>query len=185
MTKTLNDLRDEAYEIALEHGFHDEERCHAHSLMLIITELSEAVEADRKNRHTDYNLLDQAKAEGIIFEDFFPTLIKDTFEDELADAAIRCLDFCGLHNIDLSDVNEAVTTEGGTDGFLEEEWGVTESVFFATSVLSSANHPELKVKSALFLIFALADKYRVDLFGHIDVKMAYNANRPFMHGKKY
>ena len=44
----LNELRDKAYKIAREHGFHEEEFSDGHYLMLVISELSEAVEADRK-----------------------------------------------------------------------------------------------------------------------------------------
>ena len=46
--KDLNELRDRAYKTACEHGFHEEELSDMHLLMLVITELSEAVEADRK-----------------------------------------------------------------------------------------------------------------------------------------
>ena len=43
----LNELRDKAYKIACEHGFHDTELSNKHFLCLIISELMEAVEADR------------------------------------------------------------------------------------------------------------------------------------------
>lgn len=46
----LNKWRDRAYKTACEHGFHDKELSNEHCLMLVITELSEAVEADRKGR---------------------------------------------------------------------------------------------------------------------------------------
>lgn len=49
----LNILRDRAYKTAYEHGFHEEELSDKHLLMLVITELSEAVEADRKGRRGD------------------------------------------------------------------------------------------------------------------------------------
>lgn len=44
----FNALSDRAYKCACEHGFHDTELSNGHLLMLVITELSEAVEADRK-----------------------------------------------------------------------------------------------------------------------------------------
>lgn len=44
----LNKLRDEAYQIAKEHGWHDKEYSDSHWLMLLITEIAEAVQADRK-----------------------------------------------------------------------------------------------------------------------------------------
>ena len=48
METDLNKLRDRAYRCACEHGFHDKEYSDAHFLMLVITEISEAVDADRK-----------------------------------------------------------------------------------------------------------------------------------------
>nr|DAV39420.1 MAG TPA: homing endonuclease [Caudoviricetes sp.] len=46
----FNALRDRAYKCACDHGFHNTELSNGHLLMLVITELSEAVEADRKGR---------------------------------------------------------------------------------------------------------------------------------------
>ena len=46
----LNELRDKAYRNAVTHGFHDEELSNEHCLCLVISELMEAVEADRKGR---------------------------------------------------------------------------------------------------------------------------------------
>jgi hypothetical protein len=45
-----NDLRDRAYKTAKEHGFHEGKESTETALMLVITELAEAVEADRKGR---------------------------------------------------------------------------------------------------------------------------------------
>ena len=42
---TLNKLRDRAYENAKRHGFHDEPDDLARMLMLVVSELSEALEA--------------------------------------------------------------------------------------------------------------------------------------------
>lgn len=44
----LNELRDCAYLTAKEHGWHDKELSDETYLMLIITEIAEAVQADRK-----------------------------------------------------------------------------------------------------------------------------------------
>ena len=44
----LNELRDRAYKTACDRGFHDEELSNEHCLCLVISELMEAVEADRK-----------------------------------------------------------------------------------------------------------------------------------------
>lgn len=46
----LNFLRDKAFHTAKEHGWHEEENSDHHFLMLIISELAEAVQADRNRR---------------------------------------------------------------------------------------------------------------------------------------
>ena len=46
----LNELRDRTYKTACEHGFHDKDLSNEHCLCLVISELMEAVEADRKGR---------------------------------------------------------------------------------------------------------------------------------------
>ena len=51
METDLNKLRDRAYSIAKAHGFHEKEYSDETYLMLIITEISEAVNADRKGEH--------------------------------------------------------------------------------------------------------------------------------------
>jgi hypothetical protein len=43
-----NKLRDLAYQTAKDHGFHDGDEGVQHYLCLVIAELAEAVEADRK-----------------------------------------------------------------------------------------------------------------------------------------
>jgi len=47
----LNKLRDEAYQNAVEHGWHDRDLSDEHFLCLVISELMEAVQA-RKKRET-------------------------------------------------------------------------------------------------------------------------------------
>ena len=47
----LNNLRDKAYQCAVAHGWHEENLSDEHFLCLVISELMEAVEADRKGKH--------------------------------------------------------------------------------------------------------------------------------------
>jgi NTP pyrophosphatase (non-canonical NTP hydrolase) len=65
--------------------------------MLIVSELSEALEADRKDKRANLNKYYQGIAHGDIYE----TYIKGTFEEEIADTFIRLFDLCGHLNIDI------------------------------------------------------------------------------------
>jgi NTP pyrophosphatase (non-canonical NTP hydrolase) len=74
--KSLNELAKICHTIAVEKGFWDEKRNIGEALMLIVTELAEAMEAHR--------VQDQ-----------------DNFREEIADAFIRLLDLCGGLKIDI------------------------------------------------------------------------------------
>jgi NTP pyrophosphatase (non-canonical NTP hydrolase) len=91
----LNEMAIAIYEGNKAKGFWDKERNVGETLMLIVTELAEALEAHRKGRMAaDDSRLHPTKEE-------FEELYKDTFEDEIADAMIRIFDFCGGTGIDL------------------------------------------------------------------------------------
>lgn len=81
MSKSINQLCDEAYATAKSKGWHDEKRETGTLLALVHSEVSEALEADRKG--------DQ-----------------ENFEEELADVLIRIFDLCGSLGIDLEDALE-------------------------------------------------------------------------------
>lgn len=78
-------------------------------LMLTVSELSEALEADRNNRHADYGMFSRIYYKALqgkgdkdaSFEAAFKAAIKDTFEDEIADAFLRLMQICGAFNIDI------------------------------------------------------------------------------------
>ena len=74
--RSLNELAQLCHSIAKEKGFWEEERNIGEALMLVVTELAEAMEG---YRHQD----------------------DDNFREELADAFIRLLDLCGGLNIDI------------------------------------------------------------------------------------
>ena len=65
----LNRLREEAYSIAKANGWHEEEHSDEHHLMLIITEVAEAVQADRKGKHADAHKFKEWKGNSIPFSE--------------------------------------------------------------------------------------------------------------------
>lgn len=103
--KSLNELRDEAYGTAKEHGWHEGEQDtvdhRLSEIALMHSELGECTEAIRKNNWT--MLKPVIKELGGISKvgDKEFMYVKDTVEDELADVLIRVLDFCGAEGIDI------------------------------------------------------------------------------------
>lgn len=92
------------YKNAKDKGFHNNEPNIPRMLMLVVTELSEAMEADRINKHTsplDMAWMDSSTDESHLYEEHFPEKIKNTFEDEIADAIIRLLDLSVATGIDI------------------------------------------------------------------------------------
>jgi len=98
----IKELSKLAYENAKSKGFWDKPQETGTLLMLIVTELGEALEADRKNRFA--NRKEFSKVEdlnGIVFKSLFEIHIKDTFEDEIADAYILLSGLVKAYDIDI------------------------------------------------------------------------------------
>lgn len=100
----IKETVDRVHELVREKGFWDNERNVGELLMLVVSELGEAMEAHRKGRFCDpvelawfFSTNDAAHA----IQEVFQEKIKDTFEDEIADAIIRLLDLCGGLGIDI------------------------------------------------------------------------------------
>lgn len=188
MSKNINEmnyyeLAKEVHANAVAKGFWDEKHSDEHYLMLVITELSEAVEAHRKGRTASI----PEGIEGFPNEAFIPSFeahIKDTVEDELADTQIRLLDLYGYlieedaKDIDLSkDVDENYELLGFT------EWAYETVRYLCESEVLS---PDIdKVYNGLCCIRNIAEHFGIDLERHVRLKMRYNTTRPRLHGKKY
>ncbi len=101
----LNDLSKKIYEGNKEKGFWPEnpkDRNFGEQIALMTSELSEALEADRKGKSCNANL-EEIDPRAYNFEEVFKEKVKDTKEDELADAIIRILDYCGANNVDITE----------------------------------------------------------------------------------
>ena len=106
-TPSLTTLANTIHKGNVKRGFYDDPKEVGTVLMLIVTELAEAMESYRS---------DQRLGDGISYVDFessidepftdsdvaiFKEVVKDTFEDEIADTIIRLFDLCGWMNIDI------------------------------------------------------------------------------------
>lgn len=186
----LNELRDKAYKCACEHGFHDCEYSSKHYLMLVITELSEAVEADRKSLRADKMAMEYRMSDDTTFDDdfdfktSFEELIKDTVEDELADTVIRLLDFAALFNIEVTISDKNIRVRENL--FMRKDFA--RIIFDITAILiiyTDRCSPEKAICDTIAALFGFAKCLHIDLIWHIQQKMKYNELRPKMHGKKY
>jgi NTP pyrophosphatase (non-canonical NTP hydrolase) len=115
MSKTIAELSKEIHENARDKGFWDKERNLGEMLMLIVSEVAEAMEADRKNDYYNANAryrairtensckwaFDIVDSNPDAWRNWFRAEVKNTFEDELADACIRIFDLAHARGINL------------------------------------------------------------------------------------
>lgn len=102
----INELCKAAHQNAISKGFFDEPRNIGEMVALIHSECSEALEADRMDKYATENAKIEVVNGWVSDEDFvksYKSVIKGTFEEEMADISIRVFDMCGFKNIDLEE----------------------------------------------------------------------------------
>lgn len=105
----INELVEKAHANAVDHGFYGEDgkdgRNFGELLMLVVSELGEALEADRHDKWAKpdeaWYILDSQTATNEDKNRWFEKEIKDTAQDEIADTFIRLADMCGYLGIDI------------------------------------------------------------------------------------
>lgn len=186
----VQELIKRAYSIAATHGFHEVDRSNAHFLMLVVSEIGEMVEADRKSRRVKLHGDDLDNT--LRFNDFAPTFehfVKDTLEDELADVVIRICDFLGTRHIEPLILEETSTSDDwaklwGKDSINEQCYGLTKIITRIDEDTSVDDISRL-LGASLAWCFDFADFHKFDLLWHVEQKMRYNETRSIRHGKNY
>lgn len=191
MEKT-NELIDRACKCAIEHGFHDTMKSKEAMLMLVLSEIGEAVEADRRECYGhlgEYEKMMEANGD---FLNNFKIYVKDSLPDELADICIRLYDMCGWFNIEPRVEYDTMETDFqeifGDDTFCERMYYLSRLLCSTNCVRRDDGTDECLpqvIGSALSFLFALANDMGIDLMYHIELKMRYNEERPYLHDKKY
>jgi hypothetical protein len=189
---TLNRYAKDCHERSVAKGFWDGTHTVGHYLMLAFGELHEAIEADRigKWAKLDPDTIDTLqRIAGAPYAQEFLRLVKDTVEDELADAVIRLLDLLGWMLKDRALSEKEVETDLGVSAFYiagemtlaDALWPILQE---ACCLCGKAAH-RYAILYAIKSLELLCDHLGIDLMTHIELKFKYNATRPALHGKKY
>lgn len=199
--KKLATLADDAYKIAEKHGFYNENTEIETELMLIVTEMSEAVQADRHNRHgsiEDYESEIQMRRD---FHTAYKNSLEGTVESEFADIVIRILSLLGW-------MNSKNPIKLKSDSILADEYGIGKIQYKVQNIINKGSIAKDlfrlngrfswfvdnescswfvsdTLQSILMRVFAIAHNNNIDLMEHIKLKMKYNESRPYLHGCKY
>lgn len=189
---TLNRYAKDCHQRAVSKGFWDEPHSVGHNLMLAFGELHEAIEADRLGKWAklDPDTIDTLqRIEGAPYAQEFLREVKDTVEDEIADAVIRMLDLLGWMTKDRALSEKEVETDLGVSAFYiagemtlaDALWPILQEACCHCDMYAHRTAILYSIKS----LELLCDHLGIDLMTHIELKLKYNATRPALHGKKY
>lgn len=151
-------------------GWWDEPRTWRKCRVLIVSEISEALEEFRSGSmelRTAFRAGSPGKPEG--------------FPSEVADGAIRILDWLEHHGHDVGARFFPITVD--ETGVPEQLDWITECLYTVDPDGDSDQSAE-QCLDALRAIVAVADERGIDLEAMIRLKHAYNVTRPRMHGGK-
>ena len=179
-----NELKDKHFKWACENGQHDTELPCEHWLMLIITEAAECIQADRNNKHTDVAVCKNGDEP---FDPiWFERHIKDTVEDELADVILRILDYCGLKQVDLSNLDQLLYMYLDIYNPKCHTQSLTSLCFLICRLLTSIDLVSTShIPMSLIVCMRYCKINEIDIMWHIEQKMKYNQSRPRLNGKRY
>ncbi len=188
----INELKDWAYQVAVKHGWYEESHSASHHMMMAVTELSEAVNAERMDRYADLNSFHEGIGLQAAFEQVYESYIKDSVEDELADAVIRMLSYAGSVGLffpeDVFCKEKMVVASQTRKEWFEANQEVVltfpEETMAVLVDLVIADKKEFLLDQFLFDVLMLAYGRDIDLLWFIEQKIKYNETRPYRHGEK-
>lgn len=182
------ELSKEIHTIATEKGFW-EDTSKDEKLMLIVTEISEILDADRKNRRCTltpevfdqivktYSGKSHQYDTWISFEQGFKHIfrqeIKDTLEGEFSDVFIRCLDYLYEYERDFNKIQP-----------IDCKWSgrLSDNLF---TILKKSIFDDNDVQKCACCILSLSNHMNINLDWFVKQGMKYNSTRERFHGKKY
>ena len=174
----LAKLQQRIWDVATAHGWHENPISTAQYCGLIMTEMAEAVEADRNGRR--FKMTSAPPEDLQWFKGWYQEWVKGSIEEEFADVVIRVLDMAQeVHGDKMRWLGYypygQVYQEN--ESFIENAW------YFIREVL---NWGTMNISDCVSFMFDWAQHLGIDLWQHIEWKMKYNELRPYKHGgKKY
>lgn len=186
-----NELIEIAYNNAKEKGFYDNGFDASEKGALIVSEIAEALEANRSginfpkksnlDKDKTIQLIDDViKNEGIEqFKNVFLEEQKDSFEDEIADVYVRLFDMCGALGKRIEESSPYIIL---TDENKFSNWA---SSLFKTASFLDSEHGEEEIDILFASLNELCIHFNINIEKHIEFKMLYNSTRPIKHGKKF
>lgn len=192
----LKQLMTKAYENAKAKGFYEPDLDINKALMLIITEMGEAIQASRHDRHGSiegYNTYLEVSDEHTAYEES----LEGTVQSEFADIAIRIMSLLGFYNSQkiiclMNDIELKKTEEYHKVEFEHGNYSLPDAMYLIITRMtyfpfscSPAWMNTLRLQDILVQVFALAHIEGIDLVEHIRLKMQYNESRPYLHGCLY
>lgn len=184
----LHELARIAHSNAKAKGFWETARPEKESLILIVSEIAEALEAARKGKFCAkenfteaLNIYREIGRESIIpnevsgaFGIYFNDFCRGTFEEEIADTFIRILDLMEERKqvFQVEEMLEANETRVG---------------FYIPMILFDITAHVMKddLNEAIFLLYLLSQEKGFDLILWTRMKMKYNETRGYKHGKQF
>lgn len=180
----LAKLQQRIWDVATAHGWHEQPIPTAQYFGLIMTEMAEAVEADRNGRRADmesfYERMSNLDGSDECFKEMYKRYIKGSIEEEFADVVIRVLDMAQeVHGNRMRWLGYYPWGQVYHEdkSFIENAW------YFIREIL---NWGTMNISDSVSFMFDWAQDLGIDLWQHIEWKMKYNELRPYKHGgKKY
>ena len=180
----LTKLQQRIWDVATAHGWHEQPKSPEHWCGLIMTEMAEAVEADRNGRRADMESFNERMSNldggDECFKEMYKRYIKGSIEEEFADVVIRILDMAQeIHSERINWIGDYPCGEV----FHEEKSFIENAWCFIRRVL---NWGTMNISDSVSFMFDWAHHLDIDLWQHIEWKTKYNELRPYKHGgKKY
>ncbi|NQY01482.1 MAG: hypothetical protein HRT70_10250 [Flavobacteriaceae bacterium] len=173
-----------------------------HQRLEMIKELAEASEAHKNGFFTPRHILSLVEVESPNFAQNFKQEVKDRFEDEIADFCIRVLDYLGWLKAQEKTTTGLPTRGSGKtaeqifenyESLREHRIGIPKEVenpkrnYIVSAAIFTIMESVQDNQLEYGLLYAeiLSEQLGINLAKHIELKLAFNATRARLHGKKY